>query len=172
MWVLEPRHLNDIPKILRLLGRAANTAPIAEKAAQIFEQEQERLRQQYAGRATVRVYFQIAETPLLTINDEHIISDVLRLCGGQNVFGNAPLLVPTLSDEALVQAQPDVMLALAATPAERENIRSLWLGLPLTAARQGHIGFIHPDLVARSTPRILRGGRQICEYIATTRSAQ
>ncbi|MDO8413050.1 MAG: cobalamin-binding protein, partial [Gallionellaceae bacterium] len=167
VWVLEPRHLDDIPKILRLLGRVANTAPAAEKAAQTFERERDSLRQQYAGLPVARVYFQIAEGPLLTINDEHIISDVLRLCGGQNVFGHASLLVSTISDEALVQSKPDVMLALAATPEEQEKIRSSWLGLPLLAARQGRIGFIHPDLIARSTPRILQGGRQVCEHLAS-----
>ena len=93
--VLEPRRLDDIPKALRLLGKIAATDVVAEAAARTFEQQRVALGKKYAGSETVRVYFQIAAAPLLTINGEHIISDVLRLCGVQNVFADAPVLVPS-----------------------------------------------------------------------------
>ncbi len=165
LLVLEPRRLDDIPKILRLLGRIAGTQAVAEAAAHAFEQQRAALRKQYAGRPIVRAYFQIAAAPLLTVNGAHIISDVLNLCGAQNVFADAPLLVPAVSDEALVKENPQVMLGIAATREQQEEIKNLWRRLPLTAVRQGHTGFVHPDLISRSTPRILQGAQQICEQV-------
>ncbi len=165
LLVLEPRRLDDIPKALRLLGRIADTQAVAEAAAHALEQQRADLRNQYAGRLIVRAYFQIAAAPLLTINDAHIISDVLRLCGAQNVFANTPLLVPAISDEALVKENPQVMLGIAATREQEEETKSLWRRLPLTVVREGHTGFVHPDLISRSTPRILQGARQICEQV-------
>ena len=165
LLVLEPRRLDDIPEALRLLGSIAGTQAVAEAAAHAFEQQSAGLRNQYAGRQIVRAYFQIAAAPLLTVNDAHIISDVLRLCGAQNVFADAPLLVPAVSDEALVKENPQVMLSIAATREQEEETKSLWRRLPLTAVRQGHAGFVHPDLISRSTPRILQGAQQICEQV-------
>ncbi len=165
LLVLEPRRLDDIPKTLRLLGRIAGTDTVAEVAARAFEQQRAALRNQYAGRPIVRAYFQIAAAPLLTVNDAHIISDVLCLCGAQNIFSDALLLVPAISDEALVKENPQVMLGIAATREQEEETKSLWRRLPLTAVRQGHAGFVHPDLISRSTPRILQGAQQICEQV-------
>ncbi len=165
LLVLEPRRLDDIPKTLRLLGRIAGTQAVAEAAARAFEQQRADLRKQYAERPIVRAYFQIAAAPLLTVNGAHIISDVLNLCGAQNIFADAPLLVPAVSDEALVKESPQVMLGIAATREEEEETKNLWRRLPLTAVRQGHTGFVHPDLISRSTPRILQGAQQICEQV-------
>ena len=167
--VLEPRRLDDIPNALRLLGKIAATDAVAEAAARAFEQQRGALGGKYAGGKTVRVYFQIAATPLLTINGQHIISDVLKLCGAQNVFADAPVLVPTVTDEAVVKAQPQLMLGIAATSAEEEETKSNWRRLPLTAVRQGHMGFVQPDLISRATPRILLGAEKICSQAAAVR---
>ena len=167
--VLEPRRLDDIPKTLRLLGKVAATDDVAEAAARAFEQQRAELEKKYKGGTAVRVYFQIAATPLLTINDEHIISDVLRLCGAQNVFADAPVLVPTISDEALVKAQPQLLLGIAVTRAEEEETTRNWRRLPLAAVRQGRMGFVPPDIISRSTPRVLLGVANICSQVAALR---
>ena len=170
LLVLEPRRLDDVPRALRLLGRIANTDAAAEIAAYAFEKQRNALRSKYAGHSIVRAYIQIAATPLLTVNGKHIISDVLRLCGAQNVFFDAPLLVPAISEEALVNAQPRVMLAVAASDEDQEQVNNLWRSLPLLAVRQGHIGFVHPDLISRSSPRILQGAQEICEQLEMVRN--
>ena len=170
LLILEPRRLNDIPKVLRLLGRIGNTDSVAETAAYSFDKQRNALRYKYASRPLMRVYFQVAATPLLTINGKHIISDVLRLCGAQNVFSDAPLLVPAISEEALINARPEVMLAMAATQGYQEQAQGLWQSLPLDAVRQGHVGYIHPDLISRSSPRILQGALEICELLESLRN--
>ena len=167
--VLEPRRLDDIPKALRLLGKIAATDVVAEAAAQAFEQQRAGLEKKYKGGPAVRVYFQIAATPLLTINDKHIISDVLRLCGAKNVFGDAPVLVPTISEESLVKAQPQLLLGIAMTRTEEEETTRKWRRLPLAAVRQGRMGFVPPDIISRSTPRILLGAANICSQVAALR---
>lgn len=166
---LEFHGLDDIPRVLRLLGRISGNGARAEAAAHAFMQQRDALYQKYAGRTQVRAYFQIAAGPLLTVNGEHIISDVLRLCGAQNVFSAVPLLTPAISSEALAGENPQVMLAVAATHDQEQEIKRTWRGLPLNAVRQGRMGFISPDLISRSTPRILLGARQVCEQIESAR---
>lgn len=169
LLVLEPRRLDDIPRALRLLGQAGGTVAQAEAAARDFEQRRDALRECYASRPAVRVWFQIASDPLLTVNGEHIISDVLRLCGAQNVFAEAPLLTPAVSAEAVVQAQPQMLLGSADTPEQRERMREQWRGMPLAAAKAGHMAFVSPDLISRASPRILEGTEQICEAVNHSR---
>ncbi|WP_172588547.1 cobalamin-binding protein [Ferriphaselus amnicola] len=169
LLVLEPRHLEDIPKALRLLGQVGGTGEVAEASAREFERQRDGLRLQYAARAPMRAYFQIADTPLLTVNGDHIISDVLRLCGAENVFTAAPLLTPTISTEALLTARPEVLLALAVSPRQMEDVLRTWRLLPLPAVKQQHYGFFEPDLMSRASPRILQGATAVCSQIDAAR---
>jgi iron complex transport system substrate-binding protein len=169
LLVLEPRRLSDIPKDLRLLGHVAGAEKVAAAAAQDFEQRRDALQRQYAGRPVVRAYFQIATSPLLTVNGEHIISDVLRLCGARNVFADAPLLTPAISNEALVKARPQILFGIADTFAQRARIRAGWYRLPLAAVKTGHMAFVSADLISRATPRLLQGAAWICKKVESVR---
>ena len=169
LLVLEPRRLDDIPRTLHLLGQVGGTEQEAEAAVRDFERRRDALRKQYAARPTVRAYFQIADEPLLTVNGEHILSDVLHLCGAENVFAAAPLLTPAVSDEALVEAQPQILLGIADTPEQQEQIRSRWRKLPLRAAGEGRMGFIPFDLISRPSPRILQGAARVCGVVESAR---
>ena len=105
----------------------------------------------------------------LTINGAHLISDVLRLCGAENVFVNVPMLVTAISEEALVKAQPQILLGMASTKNQEIETLQMWRTLPLRAVRQKKIGFVHPDLISRATPRILLGAAQMCADIDAAR---
>lgn len=165
LLVLEPHRLADIPQDLRLLGRIGGTEAVAEAAARKFEQRRDALQHKYASRPVVRAYFQIAANPLLTINGQHIISDVLRLCGAKNVFADAPLLTPAVSTEALVAAQPQILFGIADTFAQRLRIRRGWYRLPLAAVKAGHMAFVPADLISRATPRLLQGAARVCREV-------
>lgn len=169
LLVLEPRHLDDIPKALRLLGQFGGTGELAEASAREFERQRDGLRLQYAARAPMRAYFQIADAPLLTVNGDHIISDVLRLCGAENVFATAPLLTPTISAEALLAARPDILFALAENPRQKEGVLRTWRDWPLPAIQQKRYGFIESDLMSRASPRILLGATAVCSQIDAAR---
>ena len=117
----------------------------------------------------VRSCAPISRLPLLTINGDHIISDVLHLCGAENVFADAPVLTPAISGEALVAAQPQVLFGIADTFRQRARIRAGWYRLPLAAIKAGHMAFIPYDLISRATPRLLQGAAQVCRQVDMVR---
>ena len=53
------------------------------------------LRERYAGRSPLRLFYQVWPRPLLTFNDRHLVIQGLALCGAKNVFGALAPLVPT-----------------------------------------------------------------------------
>ena len=52
---------------------------------------------------------------------------------------------------------------------EEEEMKISWRKLPLATVRQGHMGFVEPDLISRATPSILLGAQKICEQVAALR---
>jgi iron complex transport system substrate-binding protein len=106
----------------------------------------------------------------MTINGEHLISDAVALCGGRNVFAGLAQLAPTVSVEAVLAANPEVVVA-SGMDAARPEWLDQWARWPrLTAAARGNLFFIDPDLMQRHTPRILDGAEQLCGHLEAARA--
>lgn len=165
----EPRELEDIARTLERLGTLAGTSADAGRAAAAFRARASALEKRYAGAAKVRVFYQIWDRPLLTVNGDHVITKVMRLCGGENVFAALPLIAPEIDREAVLRADPDVIVASGSggnPPAWLEA----WRRFPgLSAASKGRLYSIPPDLIQRHTPRILDGAEALCGILQEVR---
>lgn len=168
VFVVEPRRLADIPRLLRELGSLAGSGMQADAAAAAFAADVQALRERYGHRTTVSVFLQIDDRPLLTLNDAHIVGDVLAVCGGRNVFGDQPLLVPRVGVEDVLHADPDAILVAMADAG-----RALADWRPrrtLRAVRQQHLFTLSPDLISRPGPRLIAGVREVCTQIDRVRA--
>ncbi len=170
VYVTEPRRIEDVPRDVESLGQLAGTVADARKAAGTFRARHESLRRRYSGRPPVDVFYQIWDRPLMTVNDEHLISDVLRLCGGRNVFASLPVLAPKVDVEAVLAADPEAIVASGMGEARPEWLDT-WRRWPqLRAVRHNDLFFIPPDLIQRHTPRILDGAERLCAALEQART--
>ena len=166
----EPRRLPDIGRAIEQFGRLAGTDAVALHAARAFDAHVAELRARYAGRPRVTVFYQISDKPLMTINDDQLISDVIRLCGGENVFGDLKPLVPTIPTESVVTADPEAIFGSGADVNTRGKLEG-WKNWPhLKAVARDNLFVVHSDLITRHTPRILLGAQQVCEDLELARS--
>ncbi|QID19184.1 cobalamin-binding protein [Nitrogeniibacter mangrovi] len=169
VYVNEPRDLDAVAHTLRQIGRLAGTGAVADAAADAFEARQAALRTRYASQAPVGVFYQIWDQPLMTINGQHLISAVIRLCGGRNVFADLDLLAPKIGVESVLVADPEVIVASGMGEARPEWLDA-WRRWPqLTAVKRDNLFFIPPELIQRHTPRILDGATRLCEQLDTAR---
>jgi len=96
---------------------------------------------------------------------------VIKLCGGVNVFGAAAPLVPYVSIEAVLQADPEVIIA-SGSDEGRPAWMDMWKAWPaITAVRGGRIHVIPPDLMQRHSARILDGAEYLCGFLDEARRA-
>lgn len=171
VFVTEPRRLDDVAGLLERLGRLAGTGAVATKTAGEFRRQRAQLQARYSGRPPVTVFYQLVDAALLTVNGQHLINDVIDLCGGRNVFSDLPSLTPRVDVESVLQKNPDALLASGHAPlwpAWRER----WRAWPaFTAAAHGNLFFIPPDLIHRHSPRILQGAEQVCAALDKARAA-
>jgi len=172
VFVAEPVTLASVSSVLRTLGVLAGSSPQATAAADNFDRALAVLRARYAARPVVRVFYEIWHEPLITVNGRHIISDVIGLCGGENVFAQAATLTPVVSLEAVMAVAPRVVLG-GGSAATADDFAVEWRDLRRFAAlRDIHAYFVDPDHIQRQTPRILQGAAAICEHLAAVRSAR
>ncbi|VAW82952.1 Vitamin B12 ABC transporter, substrate-binding protein BtuF, partial [hydrothermal vent metagenome] len=107
----EPRDIDGIAENLLALGRLAGSEAKAQQAARAFRAGVRTLRERYAGRRPVTAFYQIWPQPLMTINGQHMISHWMQLCGAENIFAGLPDLAPVIDQEAVLEADPEVLLA-------------------------------------------------------------
>lgn len=163
VFLTEPRRLDDIPRLLETIGKLAGTEQVAKSVATEFRSGVAELKQRYASRQPVSVFYEIWHEPLSTINGAHLISDVITLCGGRNIFAGIASLTPVVSVESVLLGDPDAIIA------ERGSLVG-WKRYPrLTAVKEGHLLAVNPDLIERQSPRVLEGAKQMCAQIEQVR---
>jgi len=166
----EPRRLPDIARAIEQFGVLAGTEAVALPAARAFSARVAQLRRRYADGAPVNLFFQIWDQPLMTVNGEHLISDVIRLCGGRNLFAGLKPLTPEISVEAVLAADPDAIVGVTSEPGQAGNLDA-WKQWPrLKAVAGGNLFVIDSDLISRNTPRILDGAEALCAHLAAVRA--
>jgi len=170
LFLSEPRRLLDVPGTLVRLGQLAGHEPVAQAAARAFEVRYRELQRRYSTRPTVDVFYQVWRQPLMTVNGEHLISDVIRLCGGRNVFSDLPVLAPQIDLEAVLAADPDVIIVGTGGTGETAELQD-WSRWPMLAAvAQRHLYGVQRELLVRHSPRILDGAGQVCGILEKVRS--
>lgn len=164
----EPRDFATIASSLERLARLSGTERIGAAAATNFRTRLTTLRTIYQHRRSLRVFYQVWRKPLMTVNGAHLVSVTLRLCGGQNIFEQLPQLTPSISREAVLTRNPEVIIGSGAADELAD-----WQRFPqLAAVAQHHLYLLNADLLARPGPRIADGAQQLCEQLDQARAAQ
>jgi iron complex transport system substrate-binding protein len=161
-------HLDDVPRALRRLGELTGTSAAAERAAQEYMQALAGLRRENSGDAPIDVFYQISSAPLYTINSQHLISEIIALCGGRNVFADLDQLAPPVSLEAVLERNPEVILAGDDVADDPFAAWRRWQRLRAVAL--GNLFILQVDRVARATTRTVEGARQTCEVLDQARA--
>lgn len=164
---VEPKKLSDIATDIEKLGQALGTSALAHKNAASFRSEVAQLKKKYhnAQKRKVRVFYQVWAQPLMTINHDHLISDIIELCGGEQLFAKEKLLVPTVSKEAVVKANPEIIFT-AVDAKQMKTDWTMWQSIPQLAATQKKAFIeIDADTISRPSQRVLSGALKICSEI-------
>ena len=168
VFAIEIERMNDVPRALRNIGLLAATSQISERAAAEFEQRIDALRAANAAKSKVSVFFEISREPLMSVNRDHAISEIIRLCGGQNSFADIAQLVFVAPLEELLRKQPDAIIYTASEKREEAP----WPRYRGTKAWDNkRIYRIAADPILRAGPRMAEGAAQVCATLDQARQS-
>lgn len=157
----QANRLDDVARLLRLLGQASGHAAAGEAAAAAYSARLATL-QRRAGPSPLRVFYQVWDRPLMTVGGTHWISDALTLCGARNVFADLHALAPTVSREAVLARAPDLIVGSSDAP----GLRRAWLPFSrLPAVKNDAFVQVDADRLHRLTLRLVEGVRELCAAV-------
>jgi len=168
VYINEPGSLDSIATSLERLGRLTASAA-APRVAADFRARVETLRARHAGRAPVRVFYQVWAQPLMTLAGTHVINEAIRLCGGRNVFEQLASIAPQVAVEAVITADPQLIVT-AEPGAQPSDALSQWRRFGSISAVSNHqLVTLDADRINRHGPRIVDEIAVLCERIETAR---
>jgi len=169
LFYSESHKLEDIPDAIIKLGRLMGTTQAAEESASELRRQLQSLITRYRNRPMVRVFYQVWEKPLYTLNERHIVSDAIRICGGENVFAKLPMVAPSITAEAVMQENPEAIVSGDRRDHETSGIEIWKRYSSMLAVRRGNLFALDADLINRSGPRIIAGAAELCEKLELAR---
>lgn len=169
VFVNEPNRLEDVAADIVRFGILGGREDEARAVAEEFIAGLSRLRNEYSGLEKVTVFYQVWPNPLITVTDRQIIGNVIRLCGGSNIFAGLDTPTPQVGKEAVLTENPDIIIASGMSEARPDWLDEWRHWSFLNAARYGNLFFINPDIIQRHTSRILLGSQQLCEILEQAR---
>ncbi|MCP5267522.1 MAG: cobalamin-binding protein [Zoogloeaceae bacterium] len=170
LYISQPNQIDHIATEIERFGELAGTTAVATPEARRFREQLAALRARYSGKATVRTFYQIWKQPLMTIGKNQIISDVVRLCGGSNVFGQIEQMAPAVTVEAVIAANPEVIIASGMGDSRPEWLDDWKKWTSIDAVKRDNLFFVPPELIQRHTPRLLEGTEKLCQHLETVRT--
>jgi len=170
LFRLEPQRLDDVVGAIERLGKLLGTEATAAPAAAALRERLALLRRQHANDAPVRVFYQVWSSPLMTISRKQIVSEVIELCGGRNVFAGLAPLVPQVAIESVLAADPQAIFTAdehGSTALLRRDLDApafaAWRRHPRLSAVQGQwLYVLNGDAISRQGPRIVDGATAVC----------
>lgn len=163
-FVAEPNDLQQlttqIETIAQQLGRPERGMALAASLRKRLAE----LRLRYHREEPLRVFYQVWDRPLYTVGGGQIISDALEVCGARNVFADLQLPAPQVSVEAVLQRNPEVILA-----GDQAQLEA-WKAWPQVAAvAQARLLRVADKGLERPSGQMIEATAALCRLIAPDR---
>ena len=106
-----------------------------------------------------KVFFQVGDTPMVTVGKGTLADDLIRLAGGKSISENELICYPLYSIESVLLKAPEIII-MTSMDSKKDHAHLVkkwenWKSIP--AVRMNAIYVIDSNLVDRPTPRIERG---------------
>jgi iron complex transport system substrate-binding protein len=158
--VPDAQTLDDVFNRFVLIGGSIGRKKQAAKIVASMRKQMAEIKQRAESSPKKRVYMEI-DSGNWTIGGPSYLTEILKLAGAENVFGERREPYLTVTMESIVSRNPDLILSLSRTKEEYQN-QSAWKAL--SAVREGKIidkKAIDWNAITHQGSRLIEGIRQL-----------
>ncbi|MHC8368767.1 cobalamin-binding protein [Pseudomonas sp. ZT5P21] len=163
-YVADPHNLEQLTVQIEAIATRLGRPDRGISLAADLRERLVSLRQRYRRDEPLRVFYQVWDRPLYTVGGGQIISDALEVCGARNVFADLTLPAPQVSVEAVLQRNPEVILA-----GDQAQLDA-WKAWPqVTAVARGQLRLVTDKGLERASGQMIEATAKLCQLIAPDR---
>ncbi|WP_431223733.1 vitamin B12 ABC transporter substrate-binding protein BtuF [Serratia sp. L9] len=160
IFYADAKNIDEIAQSLDALAQYSPHPEQAHQAAKDLRQQMAELKSRYASNTPRRVLLQFGTQPLFTSSAATLQSQVLSLCGAENIFAESRVPWPQVSREQVLVRQPQAIV-IAGGEQQINNVKAFWapqLQVPVIA--------LDEDWFNRAGPRIMLAAQSLCSQLA------
>jgi iron complex transport system substrate-binding protein len=163
--LVDAKTLDDVAGQIEKVGALTGATAQAEALAAELRLQLAGLRGNQTEGIQPGVFWQISADPYYTITGQHVLNEIIELCGGRNIFADVGGLAAPVSLEAILAREPDVIVAAVHPLSDSwQSDWQRWTELPAVARQQ--LYSVDSDLVSRPGPRLVEGAAEVCKILA------
>jgi len=163
-FVAEPHNFAELTAQIEAIAARLGRPERGSVLAGDLRQRLEALHQRYRRDQPLRVFYQVWDRPLYTVGGGQIISDALQVCGARNVFADLTLPAPQVSVEAVLQRNPEVILA-----SDQAQLEAWEVWPQVAAVKQGQLLLVADKGLERPSGQMIEATAKLCHLIAPDR---
>ncbi len=167
VFIVNPRNVRQAVDTVATVGHVCG---ISEKGAALSLQLSKRVDNIIAktrGRKKTLVFLQINLKPIMTVNKNTYLNDLIQLAGGENIAKDEPITYPRISLEEVIRKKPEAIIISSMDRGgqfqEAKSEWERWTTIPAVKNQRVHL--IDSDLVDRPSPRIVEGLEMIARLL-------
>jgi vitamin B12 transport system substrate-binding protein len=157
-----PEKLAHVARQLRYLGKLTNLEAQANIAATAYETRLAAIRQANMNKTPIKVFYQLWSAPMMTINKDTPINQLIEVCQGKNVFADNSTLYPKVGIENVIVAQPDLIILVDEHSDTKQPIIEWHKWPEIPAVKNNQFITVNADLIHRFSSRMLDGIEDMC----------
>jgi iron complex transport system substrate-binding protein len=167
VFIVNPRDIRQTIDTIAIVGRLCGVPERANALSAQLSQRVDRILDKTRSRRKPLVFLQINLKPIMTVNKNTFLNDLIRLAGGRNMTEDEPITYPRISLEEVIRKKPEVIIISSMERGGRfEAARLEWLKwTSIPAVKDGRVHLIDSDLIDRPSPRIIEGLEAMARFI-------
>jgi iron complex transport system substrate-binding protein len=159
VFVVNPRTIRQVIETVNTIGRLCGVPARAAALSEQLSSKVEDIVTRTEALSRPLVFLQINPKPVMTVNGNTFLHDLIELAGGRNIAAEEPTTYPRISIEEVIQRKPEVIII---SSMERgggfEAARRQWMRWPIIpAVRNNRVHLVDSDLIDRPSPRVVQG---------------
>jgi len=156
----------DVPRVIRYVGMITGNSEKSDATADSLEQRVETLQEQIREEvARPRVLILIGSEKLFTFGKDSYVHELIEIAGGFSITESLDSSSPELSEEYVIEADPDLILGTFAREVDLLENHPSFQSVP--AIRNNQICMVEASLILRPGPRLVQGMEEIADCIRT-----
>lgn len=159
VYMTNPKNLLDVINTIYKISQILNVPERGMAIKRSLKARIENVVKKVANLKKIRVFLQINNWPIITINKNTFQNDLIKLAGGVNIAENEPIRYPRMSIEEIIYRKPQVIIISSMEKGGKfEQMRHEWMRWKnIPAVKSGRIYLVNSDLLDRPSPRLVDG---------------
>ena len=154
----------DIPRVIRYVGSITADPTYANAAADSLEQRVSAIQDQIpVDLERPRVLILIGSDKLYSFGKDSYVHELIEIAGGFSITESLDSSSPELSEEYVIQSNPDIILGTFAREVDLLENHPSFQSVP--AIRNNQICMVEASLILRPGPRLVQGMEEIAACV-------